>query len=168
MLAGELALTIAAVFTGAETRLHQIQVGLGNILRLPDPADWQAGADAQMSPGARLLPTGARARWPGVLLGCLRASRQIRAPVYMQGLADDEPRILGCQKHRGLGDLVRLRHAAERNRARRLDEFRLTAAIARLAVSVSPGAIALTLMRKGASSSAIARVSDRMPPLLAT
>src|SRR6516164_7809404 len=32
---------------GAETSLHQIQVGFGDILRFPDPADRQAGADAR-------------------------------------------------------------------------------------------------------------------------
>jgi hypothetical protein len=36
------------------------------------------------------------------------------------------------------------------------------------AVSVSPGAIALNLMRYRASSRAIARVSEGMPPSLAT
>jgi hypothetical protein len=35
-------------------------------------------------------------------------------------------------------------------------------------VSVSPGAMALTLIRYGASSNAIARVIDNTPPLLAT
>ena len=32
----------------------------------------------------------------------------------MQGLTGDKPGILGRQKHRGPGDLFRLRHAAER------------------------------------------------------
>ena len=36
------------------------------------------------------------------------------------------------------------------------------------AVSVRPGAMALTLIRYGASSSAIARVIETTPPLLAT
>jgi len=42
---------------------------------------------------------------------------EIRSDVYMQGLTGDKPRILGCQKHRGLGDLVRVRHAAGIERA---------------------------------------------------
>src|SRR5271156_5275331 len=58
-----------------------------------------------------------------------RTLRQIGTAVYMQGLTGDEPGILGCQKHRGLGDLVRVRHTAERDRPRHLGDFRLAAAI---------------------------------------
>jgi hypothetical protein len=92
----------------------------------------------------------------------------IGTPVYVQGPTGDKPRILGCQKHRSSGDLVRLRHAPERDRACHLDELPLAAAMAGLGRIREPGAIALTLIRKGASSSAIARVSDRRPSLLAT
>ena len=68
-----------------------------------------------------------------------RTSRQIGAPVYVQGLTGDKPCILGCQKHRRSGDLVRLRHPAKRDRASHLVEFRLAAAIARLGSIGEPG-----------------------------
>jgi hypothetical protein len=48
----------------------------------------------------------------------------------MQSLAGDEPRVRRCQKHRGSANLLRLRNAAERDRASDLDDFRLAAAIA--------------------------------------
>ena len=54
-----------------------------------------------------------------------RTSRQMGAPVYVQGLTGVASCILGCQKHRGSGDLVRLRHPAKRDRASHLVEFRL-------------------------------------------
>ena len=57
-------------------------------------------------------------------------SRQIGAAVHMQGLTGDKPRILGCQKHCGSSELIRLRHAAERERACHLDDFGLAAAVA--------------------------------------
>jgi hypothetical protein len=41
----------------------------------------------------------------------------------MQGLAGDKPCPLGCQKHRRLCDLVRLRHPAEWDQACHLDDF---------------------------------------------
>jgi hypothetical protein len=68
-----------------------------------------------------------------------RTSCQIGAPVYVQGLTGDKPCILGCQKHRRSGDLVRLRHPAKRDRAFHLVEFRLAAAIARLGSIGEPG-----------------------------
>ena len=72
------------------------------------------------------------------------------------------------QKHRCLGDLVRLRHTSERDRARHLDDFRLAAAIPRLGRVRKPGRDRIDPDAIGASSNAIARVSDRTPPLLAT
>ena len=57
----------------------------------------------------------------------------------MQGLTGDEPGILRCQKHRGASDFARLRHAAERDRARHLGNFHLAAAIARLGGIGEPG-----------------------------
>jgi len=65
----------------------------------------------------------------------------------MQGLAGDEACVFRCQKHRRLGNLIWLRHPAERDRAGHLDDFRLAAAIARLGSIGEPGAIALTLVR---------------------
>jgi hypothetical protein len=56
----------------------------------------------------------------------------IGTPVYVQGLTGDKPRILRRQKYRSSGDLVRLRQAAEWDRACHLDELLLAAAMARL------------------------------------
>ena len=94
-------------------------------------------------------PVNCRRRLPGLLLFALSSaaqhtSREIGIAVDMQGLTGDKPRILGCQKHRRSGDLFRLCHAAERDRARHLDDFRLAAAIARLGCIREPGAMAHT------------------------
>ena len=85
----------------------------------------------------------------------------------MQGLTGDKPRILRCQKHRGSGDFVRLRHAAERDRACHLDDFRFAAAIARLSCIREPGRNCVDPDAVRGELQRHRQVSDGTPPLLA-
>lgn len=86
----------------------------------------------------------------------------------MQGLAGHKPRVVRGQKNRRVRNFLRAAHAPEGNCPRRLGELGLAAPVTRLGGVGQSGRDGIDPDPVRASSSAIARVIDNTPPLLAT